>query len=66
MNDIVYRVFSVNHSKLTINHIGDFEKKDDADMALHLDKSDDPSPDASQFFSWHVVSIHRCIAKGIN
>lgn len=65
MNDTVYRAFSVNHSKLTIRHIGDYENKDDADMALHLDLSDDPAPDKEQFLSWHVVSIHRMIGRNV-
>lgn len=62
-DNIVYRAFSVNHRNLTINHIGDYFNREDAELDLHLDRSDDPSPDKGEFFSWHIHPIYKGIAK---
>lgn len=62
---IIYRAFRVNHRDLTLTHLGDFEDKDDADMAVHLDLSDEPSPDKYEFYSWHIHGIYHKLKREV-
>jgi hypothetical protein len=64
----IYRAYRINHHKFnndrpTVTVIGDFDKKEDADEALWLDQSDEPSPDKNLFYSWHVDSISPTLRK---
>jgi hypothetical protein len=59
-----FRAFSVDHSKLRVHVIGDFNLKDEADEAVYLDKCDEPSPDKELYFSWHVTGIANSLKIG--
>lgn len=58
----VYKVLKIDMTKETVTVIGVYpdttDGKEQAEMALYLDKMDEPAPDKDKVFKWLLVKCY--------